>query len=179
MILNNSMLYPKYLEATQLFSKILSAENSECFEIENLIINLTDELAPNLSVRWLSDWEGILGLTITSEKPDTERQSKIISKLRSSGTLSRNRLKEISLSFKNGEVEFIEDTSNYNFIVKFISTLGKPPNFDDFMSAVEKTVPAHLEVSYEFTFNTNEYLKKYNYKTLKNFTHMQLRNEVQ
>lgn len=179
MISSNPILYPKHLEKTQLFRKVLSVESSECFEVERIITNLTDELAPNLSVRWLSDWEQILALAITPEKSDMERQSKIVSKLRSSGTLSRKRLKEIALSFKNGEVEFVEDTSNYSFLVKFISTLGKPPNFDDFMSAVEKTVPAHLKVTYEFTFNTNKYLKKYNYKTLRNFTHMQLRNEVQ
>lgn len=179
MIFKNSLLYPKHLEVTQLFLNVLSSESNECLVLENLITNLTDELAPNLSSRWLSDWEQILGLSVTPEKPDSERQSKITSQLRSSGTLSRSRLKEIALSFKNGEVEFVEDTSNYSFIVKFISTLGKPPNFDDFMSAVEKTVPAHLKVTYEFTFNTNKHLTKYNYKTLKDFTHMQLRNEVQ
>lgn len=175
----NKLLYPAYLESSNLFRETLTSENSEVSRLNDIVGIFMNELSPNMAKEWLSEWEEMMNIPHTPDQPTDERQSIIISRLRSSGTLSRSRLKEIALSFKNGEVEFVEDTSNYSFIVKFISTLGKPPNFDDFMKAVEEVIPAHLRVDYEFTFNTNGFLSKYSYGQMNKYRHQQLRNEVQ
>lgn len=179
MIIKSPLLYPNYLSISNLFSKLLESENDELSKIDNLMSSLLDEITPNRANTWLSDWEELLAIENPEGQTTDERQATIVSKLRSSGTLTRKRLKEIALSFKNGEVEFIEDIANFSFVVKFTSTLGKPPNFNDFMKAVEETVPAHLSVTYEFTYNTYGLLKKYKHIEMENYTHQQLRNEVQ
>lgn len=179
MIIKNQLLYPNYLSLSRVFSEVLKNESNELTLIDNLMNSLLDEITPNCADDWLSDWEQLLAIENPEGQSAEERQSTIVSKLRSSGTLTRRRLKEIALSFKNGEVEFIEDTASYSFIVKFTSTLGKPPNFNDFMNAVEETVPAHLKVTYEFTYNTYGLLKKYKHIEMEDYTHQQLRNEVQ
>jgi hypothetical protein len=179
MIIKNPLLYPNYLSISNVFSELLKSEHEELSKIDNLMSRLLDEITPNRADAWLSDWEELLAIENPEGQTSDERQATIMSKLRSSGTLTRKRLKEIALSFKNGEVEFIEDIPNFSFVVKFTSTLGKPPNFNDFMKAVEKTVPAHLSVTYEFTYNTYESLKKYKHGEVNNYTHQELRNEVQ
>lgn len=178
MIIKNPLLYPNYLSLSNLFSQLLESENEELSKTDNLMSCLLDEITPNKAGDWLSDWEELLAIENPEGQTIDERQATIVSKLRSSGTLTRKRLKEIALSFKNGEVEFIEDIPNFSFVVKFTSTLGKPPNFKDFMKAVQETVPAHLSVTYEFTYNTYESLKKYRHSGINNYTHQQLRNEV-
>lgn len=155
------MMYPNYLKTAKLFSTLLASEIDEVDVFSQLVEVFSNELTPNMSERWLSDWETLLGLPVLDAASTEIRQSNILSILRSSGTLTSDRIKEISISYENGEVEVVEDTATHKFIVKFVGKKGVPPNYKAFTLAMEKVKPAHLEIGYEFSYNTRDYLSNF------------------
>lgn len=112
----------------------------------------------------------------TDESKDLEfRRNVLISKIRGTGTTTKDMIKNVSDAFTNGDVEVIEDNDNYRFIVKFTSILGIPINLDDLINAIEEIKPAHLECIYEFKYNTHAVLSKFTHSQLMQFTHNELR----
>jgi len=160
-VLKQKMLYPDYLKSERLFSEILESESQEIDLFSQLVDVFSKELTPSLSDEWLGDWEELLGLPILTNTSAEIRQSNIVSLLRSSGTLTSKRLKEIAISYQNGEIEVKEDTVNHKFTISFIGKKGVPPNYDAFKLAVGKAKPAHLNVEYEFSYNTRNYLTQF------------------
>lgn len=146
-----------------------SIYESEGIETGNLFTNNDDVLNQFYveTATWGLDlWEQMLGLPITPLQATDERRSKIISKLRGIGTVTVEMIQNVSEAYSNGTVSVIEDNTNYKFTIKFISALGIPPNLTDLKDAIERIKPAHLEVAYEFTYNT--------YSTVGTKTHVQL-----
>ncbi|MNJ78365.1 hypothetical protein D3C77_761030 [compost metagenome] len=42
--------------------------------------------------------------------------------------------------------------AEWSFTIKFIDTLGIPPNLDDLKAVIEEVKPAHMKVEYEFSY---------------------------
>jgi hypothetical protein len=61
---------------------------------------------------------------------------------------------DVSSSYSNGEVEVIEDNSNYSFKIKFIGTKGIPGNMADLSVTINEIKPAHLAFTFEYIYNT-------------------------
>ena len=62
--------------------------------------------------------------------------------------------------------------------MKFLSTIGVPPNLSDVTQAIEETKPAHLEYSYLILFVLHEELIQFTHHQLTEKTHEQIRNEA-
>ena len=91
-------------------------------------------------------------------KPDGEmtledRKDFLISILRGVGVTNVERLKIIAKSYECGDIEVIQNYSSYSIIIKFVSILGIPKRLNDLKKAIEKVVPCHLGISYEFKYN--------------------------
>lgn len=175
MIIENSLLYPSYLSISKIFSDVVNSEKNELTLVNNLMETFMDEITPNCTEKWVGDWEQLLEIENSEAQTIDERQSTVVSKLRTSGTLTHKRLKEIALSFKNGEVEIIEDYEKYKLVLKFVGEKGIPTNFIDFKNAMAITKPAHIEVVYEFTYNTRGYIGSFKRGTLNKYLRGDLR----
>ena len=91
-------------------------------------------------------------------KPDGEmtledRKTFLLSILRGVGVTNVEKLKNIAKSYECGDIEVIQNYSSYSIIIKFTSILGIPKRLDDLKTALEKIIPCHLGVSYEFKYN--------------------------
>ena len=91
-------------------------------------------------------------------KPDSEmtledRKTFLLSILRGVGVTNVEKLKNIAKSYECGDIEVIQNHSSYSIIIKFTSILGIPKRLDDLKTALEKIIPCHLGVSYEFKYN--------------------------
>lgn len=103
----------------------------------------------------LERWEKDLGIPISNEKDTLFRRSIIKSKLRGIGTVTVKLLENVAQSYEKGKIEVIENEEcivNNKCIIKFIDTLGAPPNLEDLKNAIEEIKPAHLIVEYEFKY---------------------------
>jgi hypothetical protein len=126
----------------------------------------------------LTSWEKALGLETDISKSNTYRRERVMSKLRGSGTATTALIRNVAESFSNGEVTIIEHNGEYKFDVKFIGTIGKPPNMSDLTAAIEDIKPAHMTYSYIYVYNTSQALHAHTHARLAAHTHYQIRNEV-
>ena len=61
-------------------------------------------------------------------------------------------IKNTAEAFSGGEVEVIENFSDYSFIVKFVGVKGIPKNLALFKKMIEEIKPAHLNYELAFTY---------------------------
>lgn len=97
----------------------------------------------------LSIYEKDLGLPIDVKKPLDERRSIIKGRWRSTGKVGAAEIKLVAESWANGEVDVQFDGEIH---ITFISTRGVPANIDDIKDAINEIVPAHLAITYKFTY---------------------------
>lgn len=138
--------------------------------------SLMDQLFVDTATWGLDLWERDYGLETDKSKPDDFRRSRIISKIRSQGTATKEMIKNAAESFSGGETEIIEYPSEHRFEVKFSGTVGTPPNMDDLTEAIEDIKPAHLAYSYVYIFVLYKELKPYTHEQLSKYTHKEIRN---
>lgn len=128
------------------------------------------------SATWgLTLWEKALGLETDVSKSNEFRRTRIMSKLRGAGTTTKKMIQNVAESFSNGQVEIVEYNEENRFEVKFVGTLGIPPNMDDFTAAIEEIKPAHLAYEFEFVYRTHAELSVFTHEQLSNYTYATLR----
>lgn len=123
--------------------------------LNEALLGITEkELFAGSAEHWLPLWEAAYGLAIDPEKPTTERQARLMSKMRSAGATTAELLRQTVSSFANADCEVIEHSGEYRFTVKFTGIYGIPPNMDDVRAALEELKPAHLAYGFLFLYRT-------------------------
>ena len=146
--------YPVYWLASEPTVGIINAIGGETDELRASLSDLLAQCNVETATWGLALWERQLGIDTDVEKPYDYRRSRILSKLRGTGTVTVAMIKNMAESFSNGEVDVIEDAANYHFDVKFVGTMGIPPNMDDLTAAIEEIRPAHLTYAYIYVYRT-------------------------
>ena len=139
----------------------------DAFSVENNLLNeaIEDLLNQCVSVdnatSCLPYWESMMGIGNNNLDIQT-RQENVKAKMRTRGTSTVKVIKNICESYSNGEVEIIENNSDYSFIIKFVGTLGIPQAFKELDKTINEIKPCHLAHSYEFTYMTWNQFDSYN-----------------
>ncbi|PKM49577.1 MAG: hypothetical protein CVV02_15165 [Firmicutes bacterium HGW-Firmicutes-7] len=165
------------------------AENTTMGELQNILSTDINILAANFdetidqcfietATALLSRYESIYGLEVDVSKSNTFRRERIKAKIRGIGTVTKQMIVDVAKAYSNGEVEVIEDNSNYRFTVKFVGTLGIPCNMADLTLTIEEIKPAHLSFDFEYIYRTHQVLSVYTHEQLSAYTHSQLREGV-
>lgn len=152
----NSMLksLPNYYVNSKVINNILDSSAKEFKRLEFNINDAEDNLFIDTTISNIDRWEKTLGIKTDSNKTYDFRREKIKAKLRSGGTTTKQMIANVASAFSNGEVEVVEDNSNYKFVVKFTGTKGIPKNMEDLTEIIEEIKPAHLNFEYSYTYNT-------------------------
>lgn len=153
---------PSFYNASDVVVDIENAIGIEGEELKQATQDLFNQLFIDTATWGLRYWERYLNIQTDISKPYDYRRTVIKSKLRGSGTTTVAMIKNVAESFSNGTVDVIENSSNYSFTIKFVGTLGVPPNLEDFKKVIEEIKPAHLAVNYEFTYLTWSEFDNYN-----------------
>lgn len=145
----------------------------------DLIWESRDDLLAQLDVNtatWgLDYWERALGLTAYAGKPDDYRRTRIISRIRGSGPTTVAHIKNVSESFSNGTVDVVEIFWEYRVEIRFVGTIGLPPNLDDLQAALNDIMPAHIAYDFVYYYRTHAALAALTHGSLSAYTHTQLR----
>ena len=121
----------------------------------------TYEFTPATASDMLSKWEEFVGLSVDPGKPLDQRRSAVIARFRGTGTVTKAMIKAVGESFENGTIDVTEDNANYTINIEFVDARGVPPNLSDLHYALREIVPAHLEITYEFTYTTYNEIKRF------------------
>ncbi|WP_246608366.1 YmfQ family protein [Paenibacillus agaridevorans] len=100
----------------------------------------------------LSYWEQEFGLATDPSMSYEWRREIIFAKLRGHGTVTKQMLIGVAAAFSGGEVDVLEYPDEYRFVIQFIGVLGVPANLAGFMAMLEQIKPAHLSVSFLYTY---------------------------
>lgn len=133
------------------------------------------QLDPRTATWSLDLWESAFGIPVDSSKDIEHRRTRVISKIRGSGTTTVALIKSVSESFANGEVEVDEIYSEYRLEIRFVGQIGIPPNLEDLRTALQDIIPAHLAWEFIINYFRHEQLRPYTHGELAAFAHNAIR----
>lgn len=152
------MKLKEYLPDRLLSAPVAEFQDAFQPEIDKLAEKISDiaeyELFAKTADEWLPLWEAAYGITSDPSKPIAERRSRLMSKVRGAGTTTAEMIKQVVSSFANSDCQVIEHNDDYRFDIKFVGTIGIPPNMDDVTAAIEEIKPAHLAYQFIYLFRT-------------------------
>lgn len=123
----------------------------------------------------LGRWEQELGITVDPSKSLATRREIISAKLRGIGTTTPQMIERTASAFSGGDVRVEEIPGEYRFLVRFVGSLGIPPNMAGLMQILEEIKPAHLEYEFAYTYTYWASLKSLNWSTAHSKTWNELR----
>lgn len=168
-------LLPDYYQDNE---TMLTLQNVLSEETDKLDVELkvtVNQCFPQLATTLLSRWETILGIKTDGSLSDTSRQEQILAKLSGTGTTTKQMIKAVAEKFSGAEVEVIEDNANSRFYIRFVGQLGIPENMTGLKAAIEDVKPAHLEVIYEYIYNTWQDVTKMTWQRASGYTWQTIR----
>ncbi|MFD3259981.1 YmfQ family protein [Paenibacillus lentus] len=143
---------PGYYETSRVMQGDMNAKGTEL----DLLYQTLDETLEQFFVKtatWgLDRWEHELGIETDLAKPLEQRRAVVESKLRGAGQFTGRLVKNVAEAYDGGTVDVSFQPAEWSFTIKFIDTIGVPPNLDDLKAVIEELKPAHLAVEYEFSY---------------------------
>jgi hypothetical protein len=173
--MNLIRLLPEFYQNSQPVQEIQGALDTQAEALWAARDGLMEQLNVSTATWGLDAWEEALGLETDLTRPYDYRRSRILSKLRGRGTTTVAMIQNVAESFSNGEVEVTEYPGDYRFEIKFVGTVGIPPNMDDLTAAIEEIKPAHLDYDYIILYRTQAQLAPYTHTQLSAYSHQMLR----
>lgn len=151
--------YPEFLQKGAEFADIQAAIEPERLALWQAQDVLCDQLNVDTATWGLKSWEEALGIPVEVAKDTAFRRSRVKSKLRGVGVTTVAMIQSVAESFSNGDVEVTEQAERYRVAIKFVGTIGIPPNMDDLTAALREIMPAHLGWDYIIIYNTWDAVK--------------------
>jgi uncharacterized protein YmfQ (DUF2313 family) len=164
---------PSFYENSGMMMNLYQVEDTEIQHLKESLESTLNQYFIESADKTIDRWEKEVGLP-KSNLPLDQRRSTIMSKLRGYGTVTVSKLSTVCAAYGNGDVQIIERPESYEFEIKFNSIMGIPPNIDDLKKVIEEIKPAHLGVTYVYTYLTMGELSSYDFSmsqmTLMNMT---------
>lgn len=145
---------PAYYETSRVMQSDMDAKGSELDAFYDALNSAADQFFVRTATWGLDRWESELGIPMDRTKPIEQRRAVLESKLRGAGTFSGRLVKSVAEAYERGTIKVSFQPEAWKFTVKFMDTLGIPPNLGDLKSAIEEIKPAHLEVEYALRYLT-------------------------
>ena len=123
----------------------------------------------------LALWEEMYGLPVDVAKDLEFRRSRLRSKMRSVSTSTLAMIQNVAESFSNGAAEVLEYPAESRFEVKFVGTIGVPPNLEDLTAALEEMKPAHLAYEYVISYRLHKEVGLFTHGQLTAYSHLKIR----
>ncbi|MFD0675150.1 YmfQ family protein [Cohnella sp. GCM10027633] len=146
-----SLLPPFYAEIRE-FNALMSSEGEELGKLRGEADAVLAQLFLPTATWGIARWEQELGLAVEPAKPLARRREQVAAKLLGSGTTTREMIVRAAAAFSGGEVEVDEHPAEHRFVVRFVGTLGIPPDMQAFVRMLEAIKPAHLAYDFEYTY---------------------------
>jgi len=155
-------LLPDYHRGNLTMGELQSILSTAINTLADSFNETVDQCFVNTATDLLSRYEKIYGLQVDVSKSNEFRRERIRAKIRGTGTVTKQMIKEVAASYSNGEVEVIEEPASNSFRIKFVGTKGIPANMADLTLTIEEIKPAHLAFTFEYTWLTWAEFDAYN-----------------
>jgi len=145
---------PLYERKSDVFGNIMDAYDGDYKLLEQQLGVSERNLFVDTAIESLTIYERDLGITANNELDYEQRRQQILSRFRAGlEQTTEESIKNVAIAFDNGEIDINKTDTPGVYNIRFIG-IGIPDNLAGFMQVIDIIMPAHLEVTYEFTFNT-------------------------
>lgn len=148
-MLNN--VIPSFYYKNEQVTNITASMDTKVKVLQSAIEDLLKQFFIDTATWGLSDWERLYGLKIDTTETYQNRRARIKMAMRGAGTVTKEMIKNLCMSFVNGLVDVIEN-KDFTFIIKFIDVKGIPSNLEYLKQATEEVKPAHLNYMFEYLY---------------------------
>ena len=131
---------------------LVNAMQNEIDKLDAAYAAFYNEMYAESADTSIEKWERMCGIASVPALSIGERRAAVLAKLRGGGTCTKQKLRDLALSYDCGDIEVIEDAANYAVKIKFVSLVGIPARLGEFKQAIRDAVPAHLDISYEYKY---------------------------
>jgi hypothetical protein len=145
---------PPFYGSSKAMQALLDAEGAEFDLLRQALGEVLEQMFARRATWALSDLEAELGLPPAPSLTVQERQDRVVSKSRGSGTCTLYLVKQVAESYQFGDVEVIEDHAGFTVHISFVNRTGIPSNLPDLQAGIRAVLPAHLALSYLYNWFT-------------------------
>lgn len=103
---------------------------------------------------FIDGWESFYGTQPDPSASIDARRSAIMAKMRAGGICTPQKIIDLAASYSGGEIEVEEDPASSSLIVRFVDQQGTPDYIDKVKAEISAILPAHLTVTFEYTYLT-------------------------
>lgn len=144
---------PSYWREFQEMRAIMQAVGVELDRYRGFTDTLALQFYITTATYGLPNQESEYGIETDIAKPIGERRSVVLAKARGLGTVTPQMIERVAQAYERGLIEVVNiNNPPGTFTIRFIDTLGTPPNIPDMKNAIEDIKPAHLEVLYAYRY---------------------------
>lgn len=152
--------FPRYYKESEIAKELTYPIDLENLRLSVAVEQTKKEFVVDTAIETLPKFEEEFGLPINPTGVTLEeRRSRIKAKMRTAGTTTKELVKTVVSSWAYGNVEVIEDSSNYSIKIEFVDEEAIPPNLQYIKQIISEIIPAHLGVEYIFKYNTVKVLR--------------------
>lgn len=145
-------MLPKYYDSSRVVDNIMAREDGVFDQLDVDRVDVLNQFLVDTATWGLKYWERVCNIPTDETKPYSQRRSLIKSRLRGYGTVTVAFIKSVSESFINGQCDVMVDSPNFSVNIKFIGARGRPDNQTDIEQALRDIIPAHLGITYTFSY---------------------------
>jgi hypothetical protein len=145
-------LLPSFYEGNKSMEELQGVLSDDVSTMIGDLQKTVDECFVNTAFDTLKRYEDIFGIKTDVSKSLADRRSRIKGKMRARGVTTVGVIRKVAESFAGdqADVRVIEHNPEYRFIIRYIETLGQPPDYKGLAESVKEIKPAHLAWSVEF-----------------------------
>ncbi|WP_068616456.1 YmfQ family protein [Paenibacillus tuaregi] len=143
---------PGYYETSRVMKADMDAKGAELDSLYAAMDETLDQFFVKTATWGLGRWEAELGIPPEPGKPVEQRRALVESRLRGAGNFTGRLVKNVAESYDGGTVNVTFAPAEYSFTIRFVDTIGIPPNLEDLKAVIEEIKPAHMAVEYEFSY---------------------------
>lgn len=167
---------PLYERKSDIFNEILDADDREFRNIEQQLEITNRNIFLDTAIESLPIFERDLGIEMMIGLRYDQRREQITSRFISAfDQTTEETIKRVAGAYSNGDVEVNPTATVGVYEVKFIGSRGVPNNMPGLKKALNIIIPAHLGLTYIFTFAPWEDLANQTWGSVANKTWNDLR----
>lgn len=169
-------LLPDYYEYNETMKTLQAILSEQTEVLDTGLIDMINQCYVESADDLLTRHEVMLGIAPDVAKSDRYRRERIKAKMAGAGTTTASLIEGIAVSFTNAEIEVLENFLVYTVTIRFVGMIGIPGNIGDIRQSIEEAIPAHLQVLYEYIYNTHTQTATFTHGELSAYTHYEIRN---
>lgn len=144
---------PLYERKSGVFDEILTANDREFRNAEQELSVVERNMFVDTAIESIPLFERDLGIQSVKSLRYDQRREQISSRYRASfDQTTKQTIKSVAAAYSNGDVDVNPTTTDGVYEIRFIGSRGVPNNIDGLKKALDIIIPAHLGLTYIFTF---------------------------